>query len=89
MELKQPDSIYVHHALIAIGDTQKGLVLQYQLHNRVETLPTFQPDALVFFRAKQSSIKVYYHPHACMGSDISGTKPTKPFYALSLAIHAN
>ena len=29
---------------------QKGLVLQYQLHNKVETLPTFRPDALVFFR---------------------------------------
>ena len=27
---------------------------KYQLQNRVETLPTFRPDALVFFRVKIS-----------------------------------
>ena len=33
--------------------SQKGLVLQYQVHNRVENLPTFRPDVLVFFGAKR------------------------------------
>ena len=34
-----------------IRSERERAILQYQLHNRVGTLPTFRPDALVFSRA--------------------------------------
>ena len=37
-----------------LAKTLEGVVLQYQLYNRVATLLTFRPDALVFFRVKVS-----------------------------------
>ena len=49
-----------------------SLVLKYQLHNRVGTLLTFQPDALTFF-------KVNLHPDAQPCCEATIGEPSIPF----------
>ena len=55
-----------HHQVTWSGASQLaqarvGVVLQYQLYNWVGTLPTFWPDALVFFRVKVKRWESTYH----------------------------